>query len=61
MSQIHYTIINIKWNNSDKNCRAYNSFISAASDHRIISANIRLRLRKNNRNLVKSNTMIRQD
>ena len=51
-------------NNSAKNCRAYNSFISVASDHHIIktsynlevigglgiiSANIRLSLRANNK------------
>ena len=38
-----YYIIN------SKNCRAYNSFISVASDHRIISVNIILSLRANNK------------
>ena len=32
-----------------KNCRAYNSFTSVASDRRIISVNIRLSLRANNK------------
>ena len=30
-----------------KNCRAYNSFNSIASDHRIITADIKLSLRAN--------------
>ena len=33
--------------NSAKNARSYNSFISLASDHRIVSANIKLSFRKN--------------
>ena len=53
VSKIDYIIINIKWKNSVKNCRAYNSFISIASDHRIISVNIKLCLSDNNKNLVK--------
>ena len=40
-----FLIINKKWINSIKNCRSYNPFISLASDHRIISADIRLCLR----------------
>ena len=46
-SQIDYVIINRKWKNSAINCRAYNSFISVATDHRIVSAHIRLSLRAN--------------
>ena len=42
-------IINIKWKNSANNCKAYNSCISIVSDYRIISANIRLSLRANNK------------
>ena len=38
-----YYIINAKI------CRVYNSFISVAFDHRIISVNIRLSLRANNK------------
>ena len=46
-SQIDFIIMNSKWKNSAKSSRAYNSFISLASDHRIVSANIKLILRKN--------------
>ena len=46
-SQIDFIIINKKWKNSVKNCRAYNSFNSIASDHRIITADIKLSLRAN--------------
>ena len=46
-AQLDYIIINRKWRNSAKNCRAYNSFVSAASDHRIVSTQIRLSLRAN--------------
>ena len=49
MSPIYYIIINRKWNSSAKNCRAYNSYVSIASDHHILSANIRLNLRANNK------------
>ena len=50
-SQIDFLIINKKWKNSAKNCRAFNSFISVASDHRIISAKICLCLRANKKKL----------
>ena len=46
-SQIDYVIINKKWKNSAKNCRAYHSFVSVASDYRIVSGQIRLTLRAN--------------
>ena len=46
-----FLIINKKWKNSAKNCRAFNSFISVASDHRIISAKICLCLRANKKKL----------
>ena len=36
-----------KWRNSVKNCEAYSTFSSIGSDHRIITATIRLRLRVN--------------
>ena len=48
-SQIDYVIINRKWKNSAINCRANNYFISVATDHRIVSAYIRLSLRANKR------------
>ena len=46
-AQLDYIIINQKWKNSVKNCRAYNSFVSVASDQRIVTAKIRLSLRAN--------------
>ena len=45
--QLDYVLINKKWINSAKNGRAYNSFISVSSDHRIVTANIQLTLRAN--------------
>ena len=53
-SQIDYVIINKKWMNSAKNCRAYNSFASIASDHRIVSAQIKLNLRANKKKTSKN-------
>ena len=46
-AQIDYTFINKKWKNSAMNCEAYSSFKSVSSDHRIVTAKIRLSLRKN--------------
>ena len=60
-SQIDFIIINKKWKNSVQNCRAYNSFNSIASDHRIITADIKLSLRANKRKIVNSNHMTGQD
>ena len=37
-------MINSKWKNSLKNCQAYSSFASVGSDHRILSAKLRLSL-----------------
>ena len=45
--QIDYILINKKWKNSGINCQAYNTFKTTCSDHRIISAKIRLSLRAN--------------
>ena len=44
-SQIDYILINSKWKNSLKNCQAYSSFASVGSDHRKLSAKLRLSLR----------------
>ena len=44
---IYIYIINKKWKNSAKNCRSYNTFVSVTSDHRIVSAQIRLTLGAN--------------
>ena len=46
-AQINYVFINKKWKNSAMNCEAYSSFEGVSSDHRIITAKIRLSLRKN--------------
>ena len=44
-SQIDYILINKKWKNSVHDCEAYNSFSSMGSDHRLVTAKIRLSLR----------------
>ena len=46
-AQIDYVLINRKWKNSAMNCEAYSSFESVSSDHRIVTAKVRLSLRKN--------------
>ena len=46
-AQIDYVFINKKWNNSAWNCEAYSSFEGVTSDHRIVTAKIRLSLRRN--------------
>ena len=46
-AQIDYAFINEKWNNSPLNCEAYSSFEGVFSDHRIVTAKIRLSLRRN--------------
>ena len=45
--QIDYVFMNKKWNDSALNCEAYFSFVGVSSDHRIVTAKIRLSLRKN--------------
>ena len=46
-AQIDYVLINKKWKNSAMNCEAYSSFEGVSTDHRIVTAKIRLNLRKN--------------
>ena len=46
-AQTDYVFINKKWKNSAINCKAYSSFEGVSSDHRIVTAKIRLSLRKN--------------
>ena len=46
-AQIDYLFINRKWKNSVMNCEAYSTFEGVSSDHRIVTAKIRLSLRKN--------------
>ena len=48
-AQIHYVLINKKWKNSALNCEAYSSFEGVSTDHRIVTAKIRLSLRKNDK------------
>lgn len=47
--QSDYILVRSKWINSVKNVEAYNSFGNVGSDHRIVSANIRLSLRANSK------------
>ena len=44
--QLDYILVRKKWRNSLINAEAYNTFSSVGSDHRIVSAKIRLSLRK---------------
>lgn len=44
--QLDYILVRKKWKNSLLNAEAYNTFASVGSDHRIVSAKIRLSLRK---------------
>ena len=46
-AQIDYVFINRKWKNSAMNFEAYSSFEGVSSDHRIVTAKVRLNLRKN--------------
>ena len=46
-AQIDYVLMNKKWKNSALNCEAYSSFEGVSTDHRIVTAKIRLSLRKN--------------
>ena len=46
-AQIDDILINKKWNNSILNCEAYSSFEGVSSDHQIVTAKIRLSLRRN--------------
>ena len=48
-SQIDFILINKKWRNSVLNVEPYNSFSTVGSDHRIVTARIRLSLRKTKR------------
>ena len=44
-SQVDFILVNKKWKNSVKNCETYNSFSSMGSDHRIVTAKVKLSLR----------------
>ena len=45
--QLDYILVKKKWRNSVKNAEAYSSFASIGSDHRCVSAKLRLSLRAN--------------
>ena len=45
-TQVDYITINKKWKNSVHNCQSYNSFSSLGSDHRVVTAKIKLSFRK---------------
>ena len=47
--QLDYILIRKKWRNSVKDAQAYNNFASIGSDHRIVSAKVRLSLRSNHK------------
>ena len=44
-TQIDYIMINKKWRNSVRNCEAYSTFSSIGSDHRVVTARLKLSLR----------------
>ena len=46
-AQLDCMLVNRKWINSLMNCEAYSTFEGVSSDHRIVSAKIRLSLRAN--------------
>ena len=46
-AQVDYVFMNKKWNNIALNCDVYSSFEAVYPDHRIVTAKIRLNLRKN--------------
>ena len=47
ITQIDYILRNKKWSSSPLNCEAYSSFESVSSDHPIVTAKIRLSMRRN--------------
>ena len=42
---LDYILVRRKWRNSVHNTEAYNTFSTIGSDHRVVSANVRLSLR----------------
>ena len=44
-AQLDYILVRKKWQNSVKDCPAYSSFSSVGSDHRIVSAKVKLSFR----------------
>ena len=50
-AQLDYLIFRKKWSNSVKDSRAYSTFSSVSSDHRVISATLNLSLRVSKKNV----------
>lgn len=44
-AQLDYILVRKKWQNSIRDCRPYSSFSTVGSDHRIVTANVKLSLR----------------
>lgn len=53
-AQLDFILVRKKWRNSIKDCRAYSSFSSVGSDHRIISATVKLSFRVSKKNNCRS-------
>ena len=51
-SQLDYIIVNNKYINSARNCEDYNTFEGVYSDHRIVTAILKLCLRSNKKSIV---------
>ena len=56
-SQLDYIIVNNKWINSARNCEAYNTFEGVYSDHRIVTATLKLSLRSNKKSIINKKTI----
>ena len=52
-TQIDYILINKKWVKSATNCQTYNSFAQIGSDHKVVVANLQLKLRAPKENKVR--------
>ena len=52
-TQIDYILISAKWKNSALNWEAYNTFFTVVSDHRVLTANLRLSLRQSKSSTIK--------
>ena len=44
-AQLDYILVNKKWQNTVRNCEAYNTFCLIGSDHRIVTAELKLKLK----------------
>ena len=44
-AQLDYILFRKKWRNCEKDSRAYSTFSSVGSDHRVVSATLKLSLR----------------